>query len=48
MMNKPPPFKALNIRIPNIIPIKERGFISHESGLVWGGGFCLKQIGILL
>ena len=27
MMNKPRPFKGLNIRIPTIIPIKGRGFI---------------------
>ena len=33
MINKPPPFKGLNIRIPIIIPIKGRGFINHGSGL---------------
>ena len=27
MINKPPPFKGLNIRIPIIIPIKGRGFL---------------------
>ena len=27
MMSKPPPFKGLNIRIPIIIPIQERGLI---------------------
>ena len=25
MINKPPPFKGLNVRIPTIIPIKGRG-----------------------
>ena len=34
MINKPPPFKGLNIRIPITIPIKGRGFINHGSGLV--------------
>ena len=33
MINKPPPFKGLNIRIPTIIPIKGRGFINQGSGL---------------
>ena len=33
MLNKPPPFKDLNIRMPIIIPIKGRGFINHGSGL---------------
>ena len=33
MINKPPPFTDLNIRIPIIIPIKGRGFIHHGSGL---------------
>ena len=33
MINKPPPFKGLNIRIPIIIPIKGRGFINQGSGL---------------
>ena len=33
MINKPPPFRDLNIRIPNIMPIKERVFINHGSGL---------------
>ena len=32
-MNKPPPFKGLNIRIINITPIKGRGVINHGSGL---------------
>ena len=34
MINKPSPFRGLSIRIPIIIPIKERGFISQQSGLV--------------
>ena len=33
MINKPPPFKGINIGIPIIIPIKGRGFINHGSGL---------------
>ena len=33
MINKPRPFKVLNIRIPIIIPIKGRGFINQGSGL---------------
>ena len=35
MINKHPPFKGLNIRIPIIIiPIKGRGFINQGSGLM--------------
>ena len=34
MINKLPPFKGLNIRIPIIIPIKGRAFINHGSGLL--------------
>ena len=37
MINQPPPYEGLNIRIPIIIPIKGRGFINHGSGL-WVGG----------
>ena len=33
MINKPPPFKCLNIRMPNIIPVMGRGFINQGSGL---------------
>ena len=33
MINKPPAFKGLNIRIPIIIPIKGRGFINQGSTL---------------
>ena len=33
MMNKPPPFKDLNVGIPSITPIKGRGFILHGSTL---------------
>ena len=33
MINKPTPFKGLNIRIPIIIPIMERGFINHGPTL---------------
>ena len=34
MINKPPPFKGLDIRIPIIIPIKGREFINEGSALV--------------
>ena len=37
MINKPPPFKGLNIRIPIITPIKGRGFINQESGVPISG-----------
>ena len=33
MINKPPPFKGVNIGIPMIMPIKVRGFINQGSGL---------------
>ena len=33
MINEPPPFKGLNIRIPIMIPIKGRRFINQRSGL---------------
>ena len=29
MINKAPPFKGLNVRIPILIPIQGRGFINH-------------------
>ena len=53
MINKPPPFKGLNIRIPIIIPIKGRGFINHGSGLLsssrgWGMVWDSLTIGISL
>ena len=32
MINKPPPFKGLNIRIPIIVLIDGRGVINHGSG----------------
>ena len=40
MINKPPPFKSLNTRIPSIIRIKGRGFIHFRlgSGLELRGG----------
>ena len=31
MINKPPSFKGLNIRIPTIFPIRGRGLINHRS-----------------
>ena len=34
MINKPSPFKGLNIRIPTIIPLKGRGFINQGFGLL--------------
>ena len=33
VIDKPPPFKGLNIRILIIIPIKGRGLINQESTL---------------
>ena len=36
MIDKPPPFKGLDIKITIIIPIKGRGFINLGSGLDWG------------
>ena len=33
MINRPPPFKGLNIGISIMIPIKGRGFINPGSGL---------------
>ena len=33
MINKHPPFKGLNIKIPIIIPIEGRGFINQGSAL---------------
>ena len=37
MINKPPPFKGLNIRIPIIIPMKGRGFINQGLGIGFRG-----------
>ena len=34
LINKPPPFKGLNIRIPIIVLIQEVGFINHGSELL--------------
>ena len=31
MINKPPPFKGLNIRIPIIVPVQGRGFVNQGS-----------------
>ena len=33
MINKPHPFKGLNIRIPIVIPFNGTGFINQRSGL---------------
>ena len=33
MINKPPPFKGLNIRMPIIIPMKGRRFVNQGSAL---------------
>ena len=33
MINKPPPFKGFDIRIPIIIPIHGKGFINKGSTL---------------
>ena len=47
MINKPPPFKGLPIRIPIIIPIKGRGFINQGSGFRgWGKGFGVQGLGL--
>ena len=34
-MNKPHPFKVLNIRIPVIVLVKEGGVINHGSTREW-------------
>ena len=40
MINEPPPFKDLDIRIPVIIPIQGRGFMNQGSTLrIQGLGF---------
>ena len=41
MINKPAPFKDLNIRIPTRIPTKGRGFIDHG----FGSGFRVEAPG---
>ena len=33
MINKHPPFKGLNVRIPSIIPMKGRGVVYQGFGL---------------
>ena len=38
MINKPPPFRGLNVRIPSIIPIKGSRFMNQGSTL----GFKVK------
>ena len=40
MINKPPPFKGLNIRIPIKTPTQGRGFVNQGSGL----GFSVQFI----
>ena len=40
MINEPPPFKGLNIRIPMLIPIMGRGFLNKGSTL----GFRVSQV----
>ena len=42
-MNKLPPSKYLNIRIPIAIPIKGRDLINHGSTLVWRAGVGEKK-----
>ena len=44
MINKPPPFKGLHVRIPIIIPNKGRGLKNHGSGLP-GMGLSLLGLG---
>ena len=38
MINNPPPFKGLNIRLPTRIPIRGRGFINQGSTLQYSVG----------
>ena len=45
-MNKPPPFKGLDIRIPIIIPIQGRGFINHGSGFNFVAGTEFAALGL--
>ena len=46
MINKKnPPFKGLNIRIPSIITIQERGFINQGSGLGFMQGLQKVRMG---
>ena len=33
MINEPPPFKVLNIRIPILIPTEGKGFVNQGSTL---------------
>ena len=40
MINKPPPFKGLNIRIPILIPMEWRGSIHQGSGLGLSFSYC--------
>ena len=47
MINNPPPFKGLNIRIPIIIPIKGRGFIRIQIVIpIKGRGFMNQGSGL--
>ena len=52
MINKPPPFKGPNIRIPIIIPIKGRGLLGYQDkrliGAVIGTDLCVLSQGIIL
>ena len=43
MINKPPPFKDLKVRIPIATPVKGSGFVNHGSGL----GFGLYGLGLM-
>ena len=45
MISTSPPFNGLNIRIPIIIPVKGKGFISQRSGL--GFKVCGSVVAIL-
>ena len=47
MINEPPPFKGLNIRIPIMIPIKGRGCINQGSWLACRERFAFKTLACL-
>ena len=49
MINKPPPFRGLNVKIPIIIPMKGRVFIKQGSTLglrVQGLRFRIHGLGL--
>ena len=46
MINKPPPFKGLTLRIPITIPIKGGGFINRGSTLGFREVYTLGTWGV--